>query len=136
MEWARQELAKVVSAVTDAGIVDKAVVEARPAWAFPPHVLIGRLRPQDATEAFFWVIGGEMPPDFIDSGVAATARDAARHFAMKWQLEAARLRDSGSGDEPDKQRDRQQRARTLEQHAVALYAFIADDRLWQGDPAA
>ena len=40
----------------------------------------------------YWVINGELPTDFMLVENAPDARDAMRHFALKWQVKAANTR--------------------------------------------
>lgn len=115
--WARDTFDKAVRNIIDLGIIDGAFVEARPAWALPDNVVIGQLRDANEPTSFIWVISGEMPTDHIASNVAATARDAARHFSLKWQMDAAHTKNSAV-------------ANMLVAKAEQLYEIVEDDNLW------
>ncbi len=132
LAWARDKLAEIVTEVTDLGVIDSRLVEARPAWVRADEIVIGQLRDQGSSTEFLWVIGGKTPTDFLHSDAAATARDAARHFSMKWQLEASRLEDpderSRLGLDPKVDWDAQ--ARALVAMAESLYAATEEDQLW------
>ncbi|MGH6947794.1 MAG: DUF4826 family protein [Kiloniellales bacterium] len=120
--WVRRKIAEAVEEFQKRSIADSAVLEAKPAWAFPFNVVIGKVRGQRDDSHFFWTICGDVPCDFLASSVAATPREAARHFALKWQLEAARQR----GSEQAALADDRERA------AEALYDLVRDDVLWPG----
>ena len=95
---------------------EDALIEVKPAWTLPFQLLIGKAREQSDARSFQWFICGDMPLDHLDSDTASTPREVAKHFAMKWQLDAARLQDDSS--------------ETLIENAEALYALADDDNLW------
>lgn len=130
--WARETLANVVQGIMDEGIIDSPLLEAKPAWSKPFDIAIGKLRDQGQQAEFLWIIGGSVPIDCVHSGVASTARDAARHFSMKWQLEAARLENPGEQQRLglDPATDRPAEAKALIAKAEYLYAVVDDDRFW------
>ncbi|MGI9236005.1 MAG: DUF4826 family protein [Woeseiaceae bacterium] len=116
--WARDTFDRAVRNIIDLGIIDGAFAEARPAWAQPDNVVIGQLRDANEPTSFIWVISGEVPTDHITSDVAATARDAARHFSLKWQMDAAHTKNSAVSN-------------MLVAKAEQLYEIVEDDNLWQ-----
>lgn len=132
MAWAQSLLERVVENINDRGVIDSPLVEARVAWAKPGDVVIGQLRDQGNPGEFLWVIGGNVPVDCVHSTIAATARDAARHFAMKWQLEAARYESADErvrlGLDPSVDWDAQ--AKALVAKAEYLYSIFDDDQYW------
>ncbi len=130
--WAREELNKVVKEVTDQGATESPLVEARPVWSSARDVVIGQLRDQGAPSEFLWVIGGSVPIDWVHSGVATSPRDAARHFSMKWQLEAARFEDPAERRRLslDPAEDWDSRAKALIAKAEYLYKIVDDDQRW------
>ncbi|MDJ0748727.1 MAG: DUF4826 family protein [Woeseiaceae bacterium] len=109
---------EAIRGAADAGIVDEALVEARPAWALPNRLLVGQLREQMNPRTFHWFIAGEAPLDFTASANAASPRDALRHFAMKWQLDAERT------DDADRKAE-------LIELAESVYELADDERFWQ-----
>lgn len=132
LAWAKEELDKVVKEITDRGAIDSPLVEARPVWTKPLDVVIGQLRDQGDQTEFLWVIGGSVPIDCIHSSVAPSPRDAARHFSMKWQLEAARYEDPSERHRLglDPAADWNAHAKALISKAEYLYKIIDDDQLW------
>ena len=132
LAWAKQELDGTVQTISDRGIIESPILESRLVWNKPFEVVIGQLRDHRNQTEFLWVIGGSMPIDCIHSAVAPSARDAARHFSLKWQLEAAKLE-----DESERKRlglnpaiDWRAQAKTLVMKAQYLYSIAEDDRHW------
>jgi len=132
LTWTREVLNKVVKEITDQGAIESPLVEARSVWTKPLDVVIGQLRDQGVQTEFLWVIGGSVPIDCIHSGVAASPRDAARHFSMKWQLEAARYGDPSERHRLglDPAEDWDAHAKALIAKAEYLYKLVDDEELW------
>jgi hypothetical protein len=114
--WIKQSLDAAVQQLLARGLSDSVVVEAKPAWVMPHALLIGRFRDHGRHTGFDWFICGDAPLSHVSSKVAATPREAARHFALQWQLDAARA--GGAGAE-------------LVKKAEALYELVQQDALWQ-----
>ncbi len=107
-------------------------------WSVPHLVFLGQIWPKEDRSKKYWVISGlDLPTDHIDSGLAATPRDAARHFSMKWQLQSANIADLGeqreSKDDSPASTDWQQIAGSLRSNAEALYTLIERDELWDAE---
>jgi len=130
--WVKTQLDAAVWKLIDQGGVESLLVEAKPAWALPFQILIGKIRPRDEPKEFKWFICGEVPTDFLESTAASTPRDAARHFAMKWQLQAARRQDPAGQalSEPGTEPSRDDPGIQLGEKAEALYVLVNDERLW------
>jgi len=130
--WAKEELGKVVKEITDRGAIESPLVEARPVWNKPLDIVIGQLRDQGSQAEFLWVIGGSVPIDCVHSSVATTPRDAARHFSLKWQLDAARYENPAERHRLglDPAEDWEANARALATKAEYLYKIVDDDQLW------
>lgn len=130
--WAREQLDAVVSEIQENGVIDSPLIEARASWMKPFDIVIGQVRDQSQAQEFLWVIAGSVPGDCVHSSVATGPREAARHFSMKWQLEAARLESaeerSRLGLDPAIDWDVQ--AKALTARAEYLYAVADDDRHW------
>ena len=114
--WVKQQLAKAVQELTEKKLVESIVVEAKPAWVLPFVLLIGKIREQGRTDGFDWFIYGDAPTTVALSRVAVTPRDAARHFALQWHLEAGRRGEAGA---------------ELTRRAEALHELVEEDSLWQ-----
>lgn len=117
-DWMRELIDTAVRAVEEREIFSDPLIEAKPAWALPHRILIGKVREQQNPRAFQWFICGEVPLDFLPSDVATNPRDALKYFAMKWQLDAERIDEKG-------------RANTLIGDAEAIYELANDDNFWQ-----
>jgi hypothetical protein len=91
--WYKRLLDNVVSEMLRAGAVSGAAVEAAPIWVVPQQILIAQVWGAGQKSNFIWTIAGDGAIlDHIAGSVAATPRDAARHFALKWQMDAEQLR--------------------------------------------
>lgn len=90
--WAREKLRTAVDETMQRGAFVDQVVEAKPIWVLHEKVAIGQARESSRPDAFVWIICGDLPTDHIGSAAAETARDAARHFALKWQMDAERYK--------------------------------------------
>ncbi len=105
--------------------------EGAPVWSMPHRLFIGKVWPKADPKAAHWIISGELPTDHIDGDLAETARDAARHFALKWQLQSARIEQPAEDDPTgDRLVDWAQVADSLKSRAEALYAIVENDDLW------
>jgi hypothetical protein len=81
------------------------------------------IREQDQRKGFDWFISGDFPTARVSSSVAPTPRDAARHFALKWQLEAKRVEDTLNTESES--------VTNLVQRAQSLYELVEQDALWE-----
>jgi len=113
--WIDTSIAGAVRELSEQGLMKGIMVEAKPAWVLPHRILIGKLRDPGLRSDFYWFICGEVRTDCLPSSVASSPRDVARHFSLKWQLDAARQGGDGAG---------------LEASAERLYALSDDGRLW------
>ncbi len=114
--WVKETLDCTVKELIAQGLFEGIVVEAKPSWAFPGQILIGKIQDKGNQAGFHWFIGGNLPTDCIASSVALTARDAARHFSLKWQLEAGKK--GAEGEE-------------LARQAEGLYELTDEPGLWK-----
>lgn len=130
--WSREQLNTAVDELIRNGELGGVILEAKPAWAYPRSTVIGKVRELGEHHRFFWVICGDPPVDCISSTMAATPREAARHFAMKWQLEAARHREPHVRKklDPEGKRDWDVLCDALEARATSIFRLIDADKLW------
>lgn len=105
-------------------------------WIIPHRAMLGRVWPKrGAPSPKLWVITGVVPTDHVEAGAARSCREAARYFAMKWQLEAARL-EEGAGAGPDfgeNKIDWNEMQSNIAGRAGWLYDLMQDDRRWTPD---
>ncbi len=88
---------------------------------YTPLFAIGKCRLSD--DSLIWLICGEVPIDHSNASVALTPREAIRHFASKWQLQAEHL-SASSGDKQN------EFAGLLVARAEQLMTFYQNDTLW------
>lgn len=70
-----------------------------------------------------WVICGDLPTDHSSIDVAPTAREAVRHFSLKWQMQAENLLRADSEEQT-------KFAQLLVGRAEGLYQMFENDKLW------
>ena len=116
--WTRQTFDKAVRDLIASNLIDVEVIEARPSWVSADQVVIGQVREANTSAIFRWVICGNVPTDHVDPSVAATPRDVARYFSMKWQLDAERLDDAAEAD-------------GLIKNAELLFELVENEGIWQ-----
>ena len=136
-QWIRQTVDAAVEEIMAKGLVEDGMVEARAGWVLSHRYVIGEVREARNHESLYWFITGEVPTDIIAAGVAATPREAARQFSMKWQLFASQLQDPASrkalgfsGDQ-----DWAARSAAIIARAETLYEIVENNTLWQDSPA-
>ena len=100
-EWFKPILDNVVKEMIARKAVVGAAVEANPVWAIRNQILIAKVWGMGQKTRFIWTISGEgVITDHIAGSMATTPKDAARHFALKWQADADRLRTLGTNQAP------------------------------------
>ncbi|MDH4315022.1 MAG: DUF4826 family protein [Gammaproteobacteria bacterium] len=130
--WAREQLDRAVRDLLRLGALNGELIEIKPVWTLPRSLVIGEAREQGDSQRSVWIICGESTLDCIESRLATSPRDAARHFAMKWQLDAERHRDPGVRQklDPDSKRDWEVLCKDLQQKAESLFELVSQDFLW------
>lgn len=104
-------------------------------WIIPHRAMLGRVWPRHGANPKFWVITGVVPTDHAEASAARSVRDAARYFALKWQLEAARLGE-GNSSAPrtgDGKLDWKAMETNIATRAEWLHDLMQDDRRWMPD---
>ena len=132
-EWAKGELRGMAEHVRSSDLFHEEVM-GHAVWTLPHQVFIGKAWPQTNRNQAYWVISGpQLPTDHIDGGLAESAREAARHFSMKWQLQSGRLGalDQPAGEQPEDDVDWKKISATLQAQAEALYGLVENEELWQ-----
>jgi hypothetical protein len=132
-EWAKGQLQNMAQHVRNSDLIQDEVV-GHAVWTLPHQLFIGKAWSQGNKNRAYWVISGvDIPSDHIDMEVADTAREAARHFVMKWQLQSARLEQLGSKGDPleSDDVDWQKVAAGLRGQAEGLYGLAERDEIWE-----
>jgi len=132
--WFKPLLDTVVVDMQARNVVAGTAVEASPVWMFPYKILIAKVWGLGQKSRFIWTIAGEaVITDHIPGNMAATPKDAARHFSLKWQMDADRLIALGNSKRPVErtQQHMGNYADRLIRDAEALYALTERDEIWQ-----
>ena len=133
-DWYKPLLDGVVQEMLKRKAVTGAAVEAVPVWIFPHKVLIAKVWGMGQKTRFIWTISGDdLITDHIPASMAATPKDAVRHFSLKWQMDADRLLALGKSKAPvaDTQLSIGNYANKLIKDAEALYDLAERDDIWQ-----
>jgi hypothetical protein len=131
--WYKPLLDTVVKHMLKLGAVTGTAVEARPVWVLPYKILIAKVWGVGQKNSFIWTISGESAvTDHIPGNLAATAKDVARHFSFKWQMDADRLLEVAKNRSPAENTQLQvaNYANKLIQNAELLYDLTERDDIW------
>jgi hypothetical protein len=132
--WYTKLLDNVVKEMIRLEAVSGSAVQANPVWMVPNEMLIAKVWGIDSESDFIWTMSvDKLISDYIAGSLAATPRDVARHFSMKWQMDADRLvsfeQNKTSGE---KNVERMQAyANKLIQYAETLYDLADRDEVWE-----
>ena len=132
--WYKPLLDAVVLEMQARKIVAGTAVEASPVWIFPNQILIAKVWGMGQKNRFIWTISGDaVVTDHIPGSMAATPKDAARHFSLKWQMDADRLIALGHTKRmvDGAQQHMGDYANKLIRNAEALYDLTERDEIWQ-----
>lgn len=130
LAWAETEFKKAVDVLLASGLFQAARVEARIVWTLRHAVIIGQVRENIDKTAFRWVVAGNnVPVDHVQGDVAASPRDALRHFCLKWQLGAEKVKEASVNDPRTGDHYRAE-ADKLAKQAEDLYELVEADSLW------
>lgn len=135
-KWAQEQMQAMAKHLAAAGLVvnDQVRVEAR--WNYPFRILVAQGYGQRTPDERWWLIGGDVPLDHVEARAATDARAAMRHFALRWQVQGARVksgdRDLAPGAQKSELRvDWSEIGDTLARNAEFIYALADDDRNWE-----
>ena len=136
-EWLKEEIQGMSRHVSTSGLISHEATGLC-VWAVPHLVFLGQIWPKGDRSKKYWVISGlDLPTDHIEDRMAATPRDAARHFSMKWQLQSSKVVDLGEQSDSDDgslaATDWEQIAGSLQSNAEALYTLVERDELWDAE---
>ena len=124
-EWIREHFQKANKFLAEKGIIPSKVIVDESRY-LAPYVAVWKMQSKQPKKQTFWVMSGDLPSDYVDVKMAATARDALRHFSMMWQLKAENLKQSGATREPTQAKF----AQLLVSRAESLYHIHNDEKLW------
>lgn len=126
-EWVREQFQKANKHLAENGVLFDSVVTSESRYLVP---LIAVWKIKAIDNAFYWVISGDLPTDFVLASAAQSAREAIKHFAMTWQLKAANLQAVEGADETSLKY-----ASLLESRAEGLFSVYERPQLWQEEGA-
>lgn len=133
-QWHQAQQQQVADYVRRQGIFDTDI-SGEWLWIIPHRAMLGRIWPKHGVSPKYWVITGVVPTDHAEAGVARNVREAARYFALKWQLEAARL-GKGSNAAPAIGGDKidwKDMEDNIASRAEWLHDLMQDNRRWMPD---
>lgn len=126
-QWIREHFQKANRFLAEKGVIPSKVIAAESRY-LAPYLAVWKMESKQPKPQTFWVMSGDLPSDYVDVKVAASARDAIRHFSMIWQLKAENLKNSGATKDPTQAKF----AQLLISRAESLYQIHNDEKLWQG----
>ena len=132
--WFKAELDKVVDRMIKEKAVTGVAIDAAPMWAVPNQVLIARVWSAAQKSQFIWTISGPgVITDHIRGSMAVGPKEAARHFSLKWQVDAENLQKSA--DNPSMKEtvraELKNQASKLVSDAEALFDLTMRDEIWR-----
>ncbi|MBE0364187.1 hypothetical protein PULV_a1767 [Pseudoalteromonas ulvae UL12] len=126
-QWQRDTFENSQKHLASKGIIPQSVFDKESRY-LAPFFAVWKIKSQNGKS--YWVISGRLPTDHVEASVAATARDAIRHFSFQWQLKADEIVQSGI-----KEQTQLDFANLLVNRAHGLYEFFEKDELWTNEPA-
>lgn len=120
-EWVREQYQVATKYLAERGVVTDSV-KVEDSRYLVPLLALWKLKALDGKR--FWVLCGDLPSDHSDVDVASDARDALRHFALKWQMQAEGILASDA-------KEQESFAHLLISRAEGLYKLYEDEALWQ-----
>lgn len=123
--WVREQFQKANGYLVEKGIITDQVLVKESRYLMP-HIAIWKFTERGTTEKV-WAISGIVPTDHVDAKVANNARDALKHFCLRWQLRADNILNDANADATQ-----QKFAALLIRHAEACYALVDNESFWEG----
>jgi len=128
--WIRQEHGKVLE-YASRNILDLSRIRQNDSAILPPFIAIWLVESKSHSKGF-WIITGDLPSDHIVGDSAQSARDAIKHFALKWHLKAENINIEleKEASETESYNSKKEFAEILIAKADGLYQCAARDDLW------
>ncbi|WP_281557405.1 DUF4826 family protein [Thalassomonas sp. RHCl1] len=120
-QWVRDQYQVATKYLADKGLITESVAVEESRYLVP-LLAVWKLKLLDGTKT--WVISGDLPTDHSNADVAPDARDAIRHFSLKWQLQAENLFKAGEAEQ-------NKFAEMLVNRAEGLYRLYEDEKIWE-----
>lgn len=131
--WYKPLLDNVVKEMIRLKAITGVAVQASPVWMVPHEILIAKVWAVNQESDFVWTISvDKLIADYVAGSLATTPREVARHFSLKWQMDADRLlklneKKLAIENTDPKMRDYSKR---LIQYAESLYEMTNRDDAW------
>ncbi|MDC2888141.1 DUF4826 family protein [Psychrosphaera sp. 1_MG-2023] len=87
-QWCKASYQEATKILAQNGIITESV-DTKDSRYLPPVIAFWKLKSTDGNQ--FWVVCGEIKHDFLPVSAANSAREAARSFALRWQIEVEQL---------------------------------------------
>lgn len=120
-QWIKEQYQSATKYLAEKGIVTNSVTVEDSRYLVP---LLALWKLTSLGGKKFWVLCGDLPTDHSSIEVATNARDALRHFSLKWQMQAENLLQAKNKEQHDF-------AQLLIGRADGLYKLYEDESLWQ-----
>jgi hypothetical protein len=120
-QWVKDQYQIATKYLAEKGLVTNSVAVEESRYLVP-LLALWKLTAIDGKK--FWVLCGDLPSDHSSFDVAPNAREALRHFALKWQMQAENLLQAESEEQKNF-------AHILIGRAEGLYKLSDDEGLWQ-----
>jgi len=119
-QWIREQYQVATKYLAGKGIVTNSV-KTEDSRYLVPMLALWKLTSLKGEK--FWVLCGDLPSDHSHVDVAPSAREAIRHFSLKWQMQAENLLQAEN-------KEQNNFANLLIGRAEGLYKLYEDDSLW------
>jgi hypothetical protein len=120
-QWTRDQYQVATKYLAEKGIVTDSV-QVEESRYLVPLLALWKLTSLEGKK--FWVLSGDLPTDHSNIEVASNARDALKHFSLKWQMQSENLLRSDIKEQNDF-------AHLLISRAEGIYKLCEDDSLWK-----
>lgn len=118
--WVRKQYQEATKYLAEKGVVSGSV-QIEESRYLVPLLTVWKIIAIDGQK--YWVLCGDLPTDHSAAEVAGNAREALKHFSLKWQVQAENLL---KANEPS----RHEQAQVLISRADGLYKLQEDESLW------
>ena len=134
--WAQEVMRTMASHLANHAVVTKDEIKLEARWNYPFRILLAQAWGSREPDRRFWVVGGDVPIDHAEARFATDPRAALKYFALRWQMQGARVksgdRDLAPGKERSKLRlDWSEIGDSIAEKAEFVYALAEDDRNWE-----
>ena len=119
-QWVREQYQAATKYLATQGMVTESVVVEDSRYLVPV-LAVWKLKLIDGT--YVWAMSGDLPTDHSAFDVAPNAREAVRHFSLKWQMQAENLLKTGG-------KEQEEFAKLLISRAEGLYDMHQNDKVW------